>query len=194
MNTPPVRPQARLSALLVLLLTLAALGLGWLVKLQVEGPARIVSQAGISLAVPSGWAVTAGPPGQLLVCWNVLAPEHRCSVSLLPSGEDVSLATVASQRQFQRGATLSYFRVLDQTPVLVKGREGYKVAYAFVDPGATGQLPVVVEGAEYYFPLEGQVVVLTFEDNAATFEQSSADFQRMLGSITFEETGRGEGN
>lgn len=193
MNPTPLQSQTRLSTALVIVLTLAALALGWLVRLRVERAARVVTQGGVSIEVPADWVITAGESEQLFVCWNVLAPEHRCSASLTPLADETELPTLASQRQFQRGATLTSFRVLDQTPVVVNGRDGYKVTYAYVDPRTVGQLPVVIEGAEYYFKLDGQAVVVSFEDDAAAFQTSAADFQRMLGSLTVREAGRGEG-
>lgn len=193
MNATPSRPQTRLSTALVIAITLLALVLGWLVRLRVERAARVVMTGGVSIEVPTDWVITAGESEQLFVCWNVLAPEHRCSAALLPLAAEADLPALASQRQFQRGAGLTSFRVLDQTPVVVNGRDGYKVTYAYVDPRAVGQLPLVIEGAEYYFKLDGQAVVISFEDDAATFQSSAADFQRMLGSLTLTAASQGEG-
>lgn len=160
------------SVWLVIALAAVALIAGWGLKSFTEGRTRAVSSGGVTASLPDRWlvdAASAGPlggssdPTHVFTSWDPLDPSTRYSVSLLPAGDDTDLASFATLRNLQRAQTLSSYRVLEQTPVTLKGRDGYKVTFAFVDSSAMNQAPTVFQGVDYYFGEGGQVLVATLE-------------------------------
>ncbi len=158
---------------LVLGLTVIALLLGLTLKSAAAGQTREVTSGGVTVGLPTKWVVeTFGTgiletgttdPTRVLASWDPLDPGTRYLVSLMPVDAESSLATAAWARNLQRAQALSSYRVLEQTPVTLKGRDGYKVAFAYVDASALDRPPVVYLGTDYYF-LEGdQVLVVTLE-------------------------------
>ncbi len=182
MTTLTPAPTNRWSAWGVLALTLLALGLGWIVKGNVEKPGREVVSEPISILLPTDWVVTSSED-TLFIAWSVVAPERRCYAWRLPRTPELSLANLASQRNLQRGLELDNYRVLEQTPVLVNDLEGYKVSFAYVDGADPTTLPQVIQGVDYFFPYEGEVIGVTFEDEAGRFAASTPLFQRLLATV-----------
>ena len=165
---------------IVIAFTVIALLVGWGVKSFVEGQTRPVTQGGISAEVPSGWQVDtdeSGPlsggsqsTGLVFTARDPLAPETRYLVSSLPGSPEGDLATTAAIRNLQRAQSQTAYRVLEQTPVTLEGRAGYRVTFAYVDAGRIDQVPVVYEGVEYYFAEGDRTIVVTLETTLALEE------------------------
>lgn len=175
-------PTSRWSTWAVLAATLLALGLGWLVKGNAEHQTRLVIGDSLSMAVPADWLVTADE-GTLFTAWSVVAPERRCYAWRLPRTPELSLANLASQRNLQRGLELDNYRVLEQTPILVNDLEGYKVTFAYVNGADPVAAPRVIQGVDYFFPVDNDVMGVTFEDEAGRFAASTPLFQRLLVTV-----------
>lgn len=173
--------------------TVIALLLGWGLKTYVEGQTRPVTVQNLTAAVPAGWIVrenapdanaapsddpfqiahpdTGSSPHLIFTAWNPLHPEQHYSVSLYPGGENTTLPDTASVRTLDRGTSLKLYRVLEETPIIVNGRDGYKVTFAYVDPGDTDKLPTVIQGIDYYFAQGDQTLIATLEiDNGSPTE------------------------
>ncbi|MFQ5616305.1 MAG: hypothetical protein ACE5GO_07580 [Anaerolineales bacterium] len=191
----------RQSSTIVILVTAVALLLGWVVKSSTQNRSRDFSHQGVSAKVPAGWLVQKGDdqqeatgpnqitrsisgddPNLVFMTWDSLHPERRFGVSLYPSSADTTLASTASVRNLQRGQSLSTYRVIEETAVTVKGRDGYKVTFAYVDPGNMGDVPTVVQGADYYFDGD-QTLVITLEVDDAGISDAMSRFLKFLQSV-----------
>ena len=173
MTAQTMRNTSNLSVWFVVAATSLALILGWGLKSFVEGGTRTVSEGGLTAAVPSGWIVNVNRDGPLSTehsaaglvfsSWNPLDPGTRYHLSLLPGGDQVDMASTAAIRNLSRAQNLTAYRVLEQTPVTLKGRDGYRVSFAYVDASDPGAVPVVYQGVDYYFAEGDQVIVATLE-------------------------------
>ncbi|GEM_PF-533439 len=193
----------RTSSTIVILITLAALLLGWGVKNAAENRTRAYSYQGVSAQLPAGWLVqqageqgqsAAAPnqiaptapsddPSRVFTTWDPLHPDVRYSVSLYPGGAETSLATTASVRNLQRAQSLNMYRIREETPVIVEGREGYKVTFAYVNPGDISDVPAVVQGVDYYFASGDQTLVITLEIENGEVTPTPRQFLKFLKSV-----------
>ncbi len=178
-----IQSRERLSALLVILLTLLALSLGWAVKTAVANQTRPFASQGISAEAPAGWLAREGTGELVLLARNPASLDQRYRILLLPGSAD--LTAVADQRNQNRARLDDTFTVLEQTPIVADGRDGYKVSYALVD-AAGGSMPAVIEGADYYFPMSDKVVVVSFEAEQADYAAAFAQFQDFRASVAYE--------
>lgn len=184
--------------------TVIALLLGWGLKTFVQGQTRAVTVRGVSAQVPAGWIVRENDPVQntisddpfqmkhpdagqnpnlVFTAWNPLHPERHYSVSLYPGGEGTALPDIASVRTLNRGTSLRLYRPLESTPILVHGRDGYKVTFAYVDSGTAGQVPTVIQGVDYYFAEGEQTVVITLEVDNGTPTDSLPEFLNFVETV-----------
>ena len=194
MSTVTLTAQRKTSDWLVAGMVVAALLLGFWLKASVEGKTREVAvPGGVVISAPEKWVIEtrtqsvldkpATETHRVLSTWNPLDPGTRYSVSLLPNSTGVDLATVASLRNFQRAQSLTAYRVLEQTSVVLHGREGYKVTFAFVDASAKDRVPVVFEGIDYFFLDSDQVIVVSLETNEE-LSSASARFLDFAASVS----------
>jgi hypothetical protein len=72
--------------------------------------------------------------------------------------------------------------VLEQTPVTLSGRDGYRVTFAFVDAGQVNQVPVVYQGVDYYFVEGDRTIVVTLETTRSLDEELAA-FQDFVSEV-----------
>lgn len=158
---------------LVFAVTAIALLIGWGLMRFTLGQTRAVDVEGVSAAVPAGWTVEqpqtgplAGGPevaGLVFTARDPLTPGTRYLVSSLPAAPDTDLASTAAVRNLQRAQDNTAYRVLDQTPINLSGREGYRVTFAYVDASQADQAPVVYQGVDYYFAEGDRTLVISLE-------------------------------
>jgi len=180
-----------LSVLIALAITLVALGGGHLLWQSVHAPAEVVEQAGISAAIPSGWLVQKGIAGEerVMTASNPLQPHLAYQILRYPIGEGMSVSEVVGNRNLDRALKLSSYRVLDQTDVVIGGRNASKIHFAYVDASATASVPIVLEGVDYYFDENGEVVVVSMEDTSDKFAESLPRFQDFVSTVSFNAGG-----
>ncbi len=182
------------AAWLVFLVTLVALFIGWGVKTSTQNSTRPILQQNLTAQIPTGWiAQEAGnggllaqddaDPTQVFATWDPMQPEQRYSVSLLPSA-GISLPDVAAVRNLSRAQNLDTYRILDQTPVVLEGREGYKVSFAYVDADGM-DIPTIVRGIDYYFLEAEQTIVVTLEAAEQAYAAQVDAFQTFALSVSF---------
>ncbi len=181
-----IQTKERQSALLVILMALVALGLGWAVKTAVANQTRPFAQNGISAQVPAGWLVQEGAGELLLVARNPAAMSQRYRIQLLNEATDLS--ALANQRNENRTRLEPTFTILDETAIVADGRDGYKVSYAWISSQA-GQIPAIIKGVDYYFPVENGAMVISLEAEEADFADAFSRFQRFRASVTYEAGG-----
>ena len=174
------------SAVLVIILTLIALFAGWGVKSVVTGATNTLVHDNVTVEAPAGWLVQDGAGELVMVIRNPGALDELYRVSLLPGAAD--LETVANERYFFRSQQEALFEVLEMTPIVFDGRDGFKASYAFADGENPGQ-PIIVEGVEYYFPQGDTLLVVSFEADSDAFAADLPAFQQFLRSITVDNGG-----
>lgn len=196
--------RRRTSSTFITAVTLLALLLGWGLKTYTQNQTRSVSHRGVTAEVPAGWLVEtqetiaaqtddpfqmenpggSADPNLVFTARNPLHPERVYSVSLYPGGVD--LPSTAAIRALNQGQDLRLYRVIDESPILVNGREGYKVSYAYVNPGDIGDIPVVIQGIDYYFTSGDQTLVITLEVANDDPSAHQADFLKFLETVRVE--------
>ncbi|MCA9920735.1 MAG: hypothetical protein KC421_00110 [Anaerolineales bacterium] len=175
----------RMSMILVLVVAVIALLLGGMVKTAVQDQTRSVTQNGVSAEVPAGWLVQDGTGDLRLVARNPQSLSTRYRVNVLPGGE---LAAAAGNRNADRAGLEQTYRILDESPIVVNGRDGYKVSYAFVDDEGAG-MPSVIEGVDYYFADGSEIVVVSFEAEENDFTAGFSQFQQFRESVVYQAGG-----
>ncbi len=170
----------QLSMLLVIGFALLSLLIGWQVKTAVQYQTRPFSTPAIQAEIPSGWLAQDGAGELALLARNPQALDQRYRVTILSGGSELA-AVAAGQNEARRQLEPSY-RVLNETPIVVNGRYGYKVSTAFVNAEAEG-MPSVIEGVDYYFADGEEVLIISFEADQTEFEAGFDQFQRFLTSV-----------
>ena len=180
------------ATLTVIIITLMALTSGWILKNIVQDDARLVASGGYLVQLPRDWVLA--PPThetQRLWAWNKRLPTEKFSLSQTPYSADMPLSTAAWQRNLARGQELNIYHVLEETAVIVNGRTGYRVDFAYVLPGAPNEIPLVITGRDYYFlhPTEPSVLIFTAEAPNGNLPNLLPQFQRFMFSVPVAEGG-----
>ncbi len=175
----------RLSALAVGLVTLAALLLGAVLKSSVENRSQRIERKGITATLPANWVIKESAGNLIFVSWDPFVPDVRYSVSLESNDGNHPLAEVAAERNTILGKVLETFRVLDETPIIRRNREGYKVTYAFIDTRVQG-IPLVLQGVDYYFPADGKAMVISLQAHERDYEEALLRFEAFLDSVSYK--------
>lgn len=174
--------EERLSALFVIAVALIAILLGAVVKNSAQNQTRPFRGGGVAADLPVGWLVQEGTGDLVLVARNTQSLDQLYRVNLLPDG---ALSEAATHQNEMRAGMDDSFRVVEETPIIVRGRDGYRVRYAFVDDNQV-DIPTVIEGVSYYFQDTNGVLVLSYEAESNTFEDGVPLFQQFRASVTPE--------
>jgi len=185
--TPVAVPQNNLvrerrSAVLTTFLLLVALLAGWWVKTAVQNATRPLELNGYTAAVPDGWLVQEGAGDLVFIVRNPQALDQLYRLSQLPAATELDV--VAQNRNLARTRRDETFRVLEASPVVFAGQDAYKVSFARADVASPG-LPNVIEGVDYYFALDDQVMILSLEANSAAFADALPNFQKFVQSVSY---------
>ena len=178
----PQLTQERRSAVLTILLLLAALLLGWQVKTAVQNATRTHEQSGFTAEIPAGWLVQQGAGDFIFLARNPLALNELYRVSLVPVVSDLDV--LAENRNLARAQIDNTYRVITAEPIVFAGQDGYKVSFARVDLDSPG-VPHVIEGLDYYFVQADEVMVLSLEAHSETFAAALPAFQQFTQSVTY---------
>lgn len=177
--------QDRRSTLTVVGATVLALLLGALLKSSVLNRSQIIQQKGISASVPASWVVEDGAGDFIFASWDPFTPDVRYTVFLIPTQAGRSLLDVAAEQNLGLGKALQSFRVLEETPIIRRGREGYKVIYAFVNTEQTG-LPIVLLAVNYYFPADNDTLVISLQADEQAYDEALLRFESFLDSVSYK--------
>lgn len=173
----------------VIIVTAIALFLGWGIKASVQNQTRLVSQNGITGAVPLGWVMGETAAANSLHAWDSFDPAKQFAVTLYPINEQISVDQVVVQRNLERGQALNSYRVLEKVNGVINGRNVFEVHFAYVRVGGRDELPQVIQGTDYYVEHSAeQVMVLTAEAASGDLEALLPDFQRFMDSVQTGET------
>jgi hypothetical protein len=179
------------ATLTVIIITLMALTGGWIIKNIVQDDARHATLNGYTVLLPRDWVLAPSQAPERLWAWNKRAPHEKMRLSEIPSTADTPLATIAWQRNLAQGQRLNTYHVLEESAVLVEGRTGYKVSFAYVLAGASNEVPIVITGVDYYFshPSHTATLVFTAEAPHGNLPNLLPQFQRFLLSVPVAEGG-----
>lgn len=174
-----------LSVYLTIILTIAALVLGWFLMNQATNRTVQITHSGISASIPSGWMVVYGIQNEEMLFWtsDQLDLDHRFVVSRLPAVPNGAITDVVVGRNLDRGQSLSTYQVVSQSPTWIHNQEAYQVHFAYIKPGNPGSIPKVIQGMDYYLLFGDQVLVVTLESNSSSYDQSLPEFLRFLDSV-----------
>ncbi|KAA3664655.1 MAG: hypothetical protein DWQ04_04600 [Chloroflexi bacterium] len=175
----------RNSVVLVVVVAVISLILGGMVKTAVSDQTRTVTQNNITAEVPSGWLVQDGTGDLRIVVRNPQSLNTRYRVNVL-DGDDLVVA--AADRNETRARLDETYRVLEETPIVVNGRDGYKVSYAIVDAEDVG-MPSVIEGVDYYFAEGDEIVVVSYEAEELNYAAGFPYFQQFRETVVYQAGG-----
>ncbi|HEY5730400.1 MAG TPA: hypothetical protein VIS72_10140 [Anaerolineales bacterium] len=176
----------RRSALAVLIVTLVALSFGAIIKSAAENRSQHIERKGVTASVPDNWVIKEGAGTLIFVTWDPFVPGVRYSVSLESNdGGNRPLTEVAMERHIILGKVLETFRVLEETPIIRRSREGYKVTYAFVDTKVEG-VPSVLKGVDYYFPAGDKIIIISLQAYEREYDESLLRFEAFLDSVSYK--------
>jgi hypothetical protein len=179
---------------LVILLVVAALLLGFALKVWVEG--RAVSFAtedgAVSLQYPARW-LRQNEKDTLLTVSDVRAVgwfKPRFSLLTREMNPDYPLteSDVLVSLSVQRAQELTAYRVLKVDQGSVDGLEASSLSYTYVsEPTGTVQaaLPAVIEAVDRVVMVGGKAYIFSFAATADEFPQELAVFQSILDSVDF---------
>jgi len=174
----------------VIVVTLVAVLLGWLLMSNVQSRSVAFDSGGVKGQMPAGWVTDLAETGVVLHTTELGGSGFSTAYQLevVPVAGDASPADVASFYSINRAQNLSTVRVLDQQDVTVNGQNGYKVTYAFVDADSDltrADVPVVVRGVDYFFVAGDHAVVVTYHANEDNYEADFGRFRRFLESLSY---------
>ena len=174
----------RRSMLAATALTFLALLLGAALKSSVENRSQSIERKNITASVPEGWVVEFGAGDLIFTSWDPFNPDIRYSVFLSSNQSNGILTEAASNRIIVLSKGLEGFKLLEETPIIRRAREGYKVTYAFIDTNQPG-MPLVLRGVDYYFPAEGRTMIISLQAHEREYEEALLHFELFLDSVSY---------
>ena len=174
----------------VIVVTLVAVFLGWLLMSNVQSRSVPFDSGGIKGQMPAGWVTDLAEAGVVLHTSELGGSGFSTTYQLevIPVASDVSPSDVASFYSIDRAQNLNTVRVLEQQDVTVNGQNGYKVTYAFVDADSDltrADVPVVVRGVDYFFIAGDHAVVVTYQAGEDNYTTDFGRFRRFLESLDY---------
>jgi hypothetical protein len=180
----------RISELAVIVVVAVALLAGWGLKSSVESQAITFSEDGVTAQVPAGWLRATPGRGEVLRVSNPAASGFATTyvIEAEPVAQDATLAGIVGPLSLKRAQQWMAYRVLDQQPVTVDGRDAYRVLYVYVesDPDVThAQLPSVVRGEDYVFLNAGRAIIVSYRAESDVYDLDHQRFEQFLTSVTY---------
>jgi hypothetical protein len=168
------------STVTALLVSLALIAAGYALKAYVESRTVTVSGAGITAQAPASWQVIANP--NELVVRDPVNQSTLYAASAIDAPTGALLADVAQAATGQRASLLLGYQMLDQQPIRLGARDGYRIHYAYstVAGGATNAQ--LIEGVDLYFAAGARIVAVSYEAPASRFSSAYAGFERFAAS------------
>ncbi|MBN1311417.1 MAG: hypothetical protein JXB30_08360 [Anaerolineae bacterium] len=181
----------RFSAILAVVLTVAALGLGLLIKQRSSTDTWPYESrgAGISANYPVGWLVDER--GNYVV--RMRDPKARpfktqYIITIVPMGGQTSTRNVLDGLTLQRSTDLPAYRVLSVQETNSGGVNLTVMNFAFVDADPNPfiqRLPVAVLGIDILIRDEDRAIIITYMSDKQVFEENRPSFDRFLSSLRY---------
>ena len=175
------------------IVVLVALGLGLLVRYQVDGRTRVFEdkESPFRMAYPAGWQNTESLLDTMVKLEDPLADSAFKTTLTVQSRElDTSspptMQTLVDRRVTQRGALTGYHFIADEDAT-VGGQQGKHIEYAYVtqpiDTPRRASLPVVVHASEYIVVTRERVYYITLAAPENEYADALGRFQEVLRSV-----------
>lgn len=181
----------RISAILVVVVVLAGLALGLLIRQQNAGQTWVYTsrEAGLEAAYPAGWLVDER--GNYVM--RVRDPKGRpfktqYQIAVVPAGGQTSIRNVLDGLTIQRSSDLAAYRVLNVQNVTVSGATLTEMNFAFVDADPNPfiqRLPVVVLGKDIVIRDGDRAIVVTYMADETQYDANYPAFERFLASLRY---------
>lgn len=181
---------ANLAEWLVVLVTVAALLLGWVLMTSVQNRSVPFTGEGISAETPTGWLSAKAEGSEVLRVSDPTSGGFATTylVETFPVAKDSTASQAATFLGLQHSQSLDGYRVLDQNLVTVLGQQAYELKYVYVasNPNLTHDIyPAVVLGVDYIFIKDGRAVVASYWAEKDAYQAGLGRFQRFLGSLKY---------
>ena len=180
----------------VVLVVLLALGLGLILRYQVEGATREFRDADspFRISYPASWVGAEAPEDGLLrvedprtdsAFKTTLTVESR----LLDPAAPPTLQTLVDQRVAEQGALTAY-RLLSNADATVDGARGARIDYGYVvqpiDAPRRASLPVVVQAREYVVVAQDRVYYIAVAAPQHEYEEAQSQFERIIERVNVQ--------
>lgn len=177
----------------VALVTLIALGLGWLLMAQTTGRTRpyVEPDAGLRLDYPAGW-ISVDSLQDLLLKVEDPQTDSAFKTALSVERHDLDPASPPTlqtllDRRVQEHAHLTGYHLLADGEATVADQRAILLEYAYVvqpiDAPRRASLPVVVRAREYLLITKDRSYYLSIAAPEGGFAQASAQFERIAQSL-----------
>ena len=181
----------RLSAILVVLLTLAAVALGIVLRQRASGQewTYISRAAGIEATYPAGWLTDEGEDYVVRMRDPKARPfKTQYQIATVPAGGETSIRNVLDGLTIQRSTDLAAYRVLSVQDITVGEMTFTRMNFSFVDADPNPfiqRLPTVVLGTDIFIRDGDRVVVVTYMADEDTFDEGYDSFERFLNTLRY---------
>ena len=199
-TAPRPTTNERVSALLVVLVTLAALIAGFLLRDSAESATRsFTTPYNLTVAYPDGWRINDSDAANRVVMSEPGSGRFPTTFEVTNVVVDASapftdvLGTVGQNLATSRGADLTAYKVLNiqnqtgdannRTPLMIKGLPAMITRYAYVStPNSvlTEGLPTVVVGTDYLLRKDARVYIFTVQSTEENEADARARFERFV--------------
>lgn len=180
----------------VALVVLVALGLGWLLRAQVDGATTTFQDqdSPLRIAYPKTWVGAESPQDALLRVENPRANSAFKTTLTVESREidpasPPTLPTLVDRRIAQHGALTAY-RLLSNTDATVDGAKGARIEYAYVvqpiDAPQRLSLPVVVQAREYVIVTADRTYYIALAAPQHEYAAALARFDRIIEGVNVQ--------
>jgi hypothetical protein len=185
--------QHGLAEWLAIVITLAALVIGWGLKNYVESRTAVAEADGLTLTYPANW-VRGKVDKELLNLYDpntASTVETSFAVRAEPAAADRQLNFLVNAHVLRLSQEKAQFTVLASDSTTLAGRPAIAVHYAYaITPHAglavTAAMPVVVEALDTLVLQDGQLYVFTFAADASLYAQKEANRRAILNSVRFQ--------
>jgi hypothetical protein len=180
----------RYTEVAVIVVTLVALLLGWVFMNSVVNRSIPFASGDISAQIPAGWHNLESAGNEILhvadSTTSGFATTYLIQQEAVPA--DLGVSGFVGLLTLDWGNSLTGFRVLDQEAVIVNGRDGVQIEYAYIeaDPNLIhASLPAVVHGLAYIFIKDDQAVIVSYWADQSAFQTDLDRFYRFLASVSY---------
>lgn len=148
------------------------------------------STAGIIAEYPADWLLDEAGEYVFQVR-DISRPGFKTSISvtIYPFTDDMTPRNVLDNLAFERAQVLSSYNVLRVEETQISNEENAilsEYTYVFTDPNPFLEaLPIVVIGQDILIVRRNQILLITFQTEAQTFEDDITIFNRFLNSLDY---------
>lgn len=194
-NSPDLPPDTtrndRFSAVLVIIVAIAGIGLGLSVRQRTLNQVWLFrdQQTGIEAIYPAGWLTDQSGDYVAKIEDPKSRPfKTRYIIDVVPGGGATSVRNVLDGLTLQRSIDLPAYRVLDIQEINLGETNATQMDFVFVqaDPNPfIERVPVVVRGMDIVIIDGNRAIIVTLMSDEDSFEQNQDGFRRFLGSLRY---------